>query len=276
LWDLFEKAHTPWEWHEELFNYAGKIGITIFSSPFDRSAVEFLAQFNPPAYKIASPELVDVALIRAVVSENKPVILSTGASSLGDIDRAVKEVERLGAKSNLILLHCIAHYPATHMEANLLTIPALASRYDVPVGYSDHVIDWKASVAAISHGACLVERHIRNSNNTTGLDAAFSSNINEFRKMVTEINNAYDMRGQPRSEPWPSELGVQKSRRSLYVVQPVTKGERFTVDNVRSIRPANGLAPHYLDHILKLNAKRNIEPGTPLTPDLISGGSLDG
>jgi len=268
LCDLYEEAHTPWEWHRPIFDYAKKLGITVFSSPFDHTAVDFLEELDCPAYKIASPELVDLPLIEEVAKTGKPIVLSTGAATLQEIEDAVGAARAAGA-NELIVLHCTAAYPAPPEEANLATISELARRFDVVVGLSDHTLGTAVAVLSVSLGASFIEKHFTLSRKDGGVDSAFSLEPRELEELVSAAKVAQFAIGVPTFGPTESEASVLRNRRSLYVVKPIAKGETFTNENVRSIRPANGLPPKHLSSILGARATRNLSFGEPLSFEVI-------
>ena len=266
LYDLYEKAFTPWEWFPALQGVANGIGIDIFSSPFDSTAVDFLESMNVPAYKVASPEIVDVNLIRKIALTGKPVILSTGMATLAEIDEAVRTIRSTG-NNQIALMKCTSSYPAEPDEMNLITIPHLARRTQLPVGLSDHSLGITAPIAAVALGATIVEKHIK-LGWLTNIDGAFSLTPGEFRDMVTAIHFAEKAVGAVRYEPSDrEETGI---RRSLFAVEDVKKGELFTEQNVRSIRPGYGEHPRNLVNILGKVATVDIERGTPMSSDLYS------
>ena len=271
LHDLYKEAHTPWEWHADLFSYARKIGLTVFSSPFDTSAVKLLETLGTPAYKIASPELVDIPLIRVVAATGKPVIMSTGMASLSEIEEAVAAARDAGS-GDLILLHCTSAYPTPPQEANIATIPDLARRFGAVVGLSDHTLGTAVAVAAVASGAHVVEKHFTLDRGEGGVDSAFSLEPVELDRLRDEIDIASAAVGEPAYEPTESEASVLRNRRSLYVVAPIEKGEIFTPENVRSIRPGRGLMPRHLDAVLGRRAARTVSFGEPLASDMIEGG----
>lgn len=274
LYDLYAEAHTPWEWHEPLFARGRELGITVFSSPFDFTAVEFLESLDAPAYKIASPEIVDIPLIERVAATGKPVIMSTGMASRQDIDEAVQAVRRAGGR-DLALLHCISAYPTPVDQCHLASLPELAHRYDVTVGLSDHSLGTTAAVVSIALGARLVEKHFTLSRSEGGVDSAFSLEPEELARLVVDCRDAYAAIGRPAVERPSVEQATLRSRRSLYVVADIKQGEIFTAGNIRSIRPANGLAPKYYRHVLGRVAARDLKRGTPLAADMIVGFTLD-
>ena len=268
LYELYEEAHTPWEWHKPIFDYASEIGITVFSSPFDATAVDFLEELDAPAYKIASPELVDLPLIQRVAKTGKPIIMSTGAATLIEIEEAI-ETARMAGSNELIVLHCTAAYPAPPEEANLATINELARRFDVVVGLSDHTMGTTVASMAVGLGASFIEKHFTLSRADGGVDSAFSLEPQELEELVTTARIARAAVGTPMFEPTESESSVLRNRRSLYAVKPIAKGELFTTENVRSIRPANGLPPKYLNFVLGAHASRDVAFGEPLQFEMI-------
>lgn len=268
LYKLYEEAHTPWDWHAQMFEHAKRVGITLFSSPFDSTAVHFLESLGAPAYKIASPELVDIPLIRLVARTGKPVILSTGAATLEEINEAVQTARDAGA-TDLILLHCTAAYPAPFEEANLATITALANRFNVITGLSDHTLGTTVATLAVGLGASFIEKHFTLARADGGVDSAFSMEPQELAELVRAARIAQVATGHPTFGPTASERSVLNNRRSIYVVKPVAKGELLTSENIRSIRPAKGLKPRCLDSVLGKCAARDLAFGEPLQGDMI-------
>lgn len=268
LFDLYKEAQTPWEWHEELMYYAKNNKLDFFSSPFDKTAVEFLEHLNVPAYKIASFELVDLALIERVAATGKPVILSTGMASFEEIDEAIKTVLSMGNKK-IILLKCTSAYPASPGDMNLRVIPYLIKKYGFPVGLSDHTLGYHIPVAAIALGACMIEKHLTLSRTIQGPDSAFSLEPHEFKTMVDFSRSAQKSLGEVTDEHSESEKRNLIFRRSLFVVEDMKAGEVFTEKNVRSIRPGHGLSPKYLPSIIGKRALKDIKRGTPLKLDFI-------
>lgn len=269
LYDLYAEAYMPWEWQPRLKAIADEIDITLFSSPFDETAVELLEQISVPAYKIASFELVDLPLIRRVAATGKPMIISTGMATLAEIDEAVRAARDGGARE-IALLHCTSAYPAPPDEANLRTIPHLADAFGLPVGLSDHTQGIAVPVAAVALGAAIIEKHFTISRARPTADAAFSLEPAELRAMVDQIRVAQASVGGIRHAPTEHEAGGRRLRRSLFVVADVSAGERFTADNVRSIRPADGLHTRHLSDVLGRRATRDIARGTPLSWDLLA------
>lgn len=268
LYDLYGEAHTPWEWQPELKRIAESLGMDLFSTPFDSTSVDFLEGIGVPAYKVASFEIVDLPLLRKIASTGKPVFLSTGMASLGEIDEAVQVIRQAGGK-HLALLKCTSAYPAPIEEANLRTIPHLSQAFDVPVGLSDHTLGLVAPVTAVTLGACIVEKHFTLSRSVPGPDNAFSMEPEEFKAMVNAIREAEKALGEISYEATENEKSSKVFRRSLFVVEPMGKGEEFTEKNVRSIRPGYGLHPRYLEKVLGRRATQEISKGTPLEWSLI-------
>ncbi|MEZ9832949.1 pseudaminic acid synthase [Vibrio breoganii] len=264
LYELYEKAHTPWDWHKTLFEEAAKLGITIFSSPFDHTAVDFLETLNAPAYKIASFELIDLPLIRKVAATGKPMIMSTGNANLGEIEEAVLAARGAGAK-DLILLHCTSGYPTPADQANISTMATMREAYDCEVGLSDHTMGVGVSVAAVSLGACVIEKHFTLARADGGPDSAFSLEKDELKLLVDSCHMAFEAIGKPNFVSTEVELKTKVHRRSLYVVKNIQKGEVFTEEHVRSIRPGNGILPKFLDDVIGSIATEDLEFGTPLT-----------
>ena len=264
LYDLYEQAHTPWDWHKTLFDEAEKLGITIFSSPFDHTAVDFLESLNAPAYKIASFELIDLPLIRKVAATGKPMIMSTGNANLAEIEEAVAAAKAAGA-TDIVLLHCTSGYPTPASQANISTMAVMRDAFGVEVGLSDHTMDIGVSVAAVALGACVVEKHFTLARADGGPDSAFSLEKEELKSLVTNCNMAFESIGKPNFISTEVELQTKVHRRSLYVVKDIKKGEVFTEEHVRSIRPGNGILPKYLDDVLGSHAKEDISFGTPLS-----------
>jgi N-acetylneuraminate synthase len=271
LHDLYTEAHTPWEWHAPLFQRARDLGLTIFSSPFDHTAVDLLEGLDAPAYKIASFELVDLPLIKRVARTGKPMIMSTGMANLGEIAEAVAAARGEGAE-NIVLLHCVSGYPSPAREANLRTIPHMAEAFGVSTGLSDHTLGIGVSVAAVALGASVIEKHFTLRRADGGPDCAFSLEPEELSDLVRECRVAWEAKGGVTYQAMGSEAGNISLRRSLFVVAPIRQGECLTSDNIRSIRPGHGLAPKYYDQVIGYCARRDLPMGTPLSMDLIEPG----
>jgi len=269
LHELYRQAYTPWEWQPKLKRVADDLGIQLFSTPFDSSAVRLLEEMGVPAHKIASFELVDLGLVREVASTGKPVIISTGMASLEEIEDAVRVVHESGT-TQLALLKCTSAYPAPPEEINLRTIPDLAARFSVPVGLSDHTLGIAVPVAAVALGCCIIEKHFTLSRSVAGPDSAFSLEPREFEAMVEAVRTAERALGGVTYELTPHEAATRAFRRSLFVVQDVAKGELLTEQNVRSIRPGMGLAPKHLSAVLGRRAVRQLDRGTPLSWELLA------
>lgn len=261
LHDLYREAHTPWEWHPALFARARERGLIVFSSPFDDTAVDLLEGLDAPAFKIASFEIVDLPLIRRAARSGKPLIISTGMASLGEIAAAVDAAR----PAPVALLHCVSGYPAPAEDMNLRTIPHLAEAFGVPVGLSDHSFGIAAPVAAVTLGAVIIEKHFTLSRAEGGVDSAFSLEPAEFKAMAEAARMAWRAAGRVHYDPEPSEEGGRDYRRSLYVVADVAAGETLTPANVRSIRPGFGLAPKHLPAVLGRRAVRPLRRGEPLS-----------
>ncbi|HUO87271.1 MAG TPA: pseudaminic acid synthase [Thermoanaerobaculia bacterium] len=268
LFDLYEEAQTPWEWHRELRDLAADLGLVFFSTPFDETAVELLEELEVPVYKVASFELVDLPLLARVAATGKPVILSTGMAGAGEIEEALDTLRRHGA-GDVALLKCTSAYPAPPEEMNLRSIPALAERFGTAVGLSDHTLGWTVPVAAVALGASIVEKHLTLARADGGPDAAFSLEPDELRAMVEALRTVDRALGSPRFGPTRAETASLPFRRSLFTVRPVAAGEELTAENVRPIRPGNGLAPRHLREVLGRRAARDLPAGTPLSWDLV-------
>ena len=270
LWDgfnlyrLYDWAHTPFEWHKVIFEHARKHQITCFSTPFDETALDLLEDLNAPAYKIASFEIIDLALVKYVAQTNKPMIISTGMANLDEITEAVETARQNGCKS-LILLHCISGYPAPANQSNLLTIPDMASRYNVVPGLSDHTLGTTVSIAAVALGACVIEKHVTLSRKDKGADSEFSLEPSELKTLCDDTKVAWHSLGRAGYERKPVEEENIRFRRSIYVVENINVGDLFTTENTRRIRPGFGLPPKYINEVIGKKAKINIERGTALS-----------
>jgi N-acetylneuraminate synthase len=268
LYDLYQEAHMPWEWHSILMKNANDLGLDIFSTPFDNTAVDFLEKLEVPAYKIASFELVDLPLIQRVAQTGKPIILSTGMATLAEIDEAVSTARDAGAKA-IALLKCNSAYPAPPEAMNLRTIPHMAQAFDTPIGLSDHSLAIAVPVVAVTMGACIIEKHLTLSRSVPGPDSAFSLEPNEFKAMVDAVRVAEKALGKVSYEATEQELPSRMLRRSLFVVRDMRVGEEFTTANIKSIRPGHGLHTRYAQTILGRKATRDIKRGSPLAWDLV-------
>lgn len=268
LYDLYGEAYTPWDWQPKLKETANRLGMDLFSSPFDETAVQFLEEMGVPAYKIASFENNDLTLLRHVARTGKPVIVSTGMASLAEIDEAVRTLQQ-GGSPQIALLKCTSAYPAAPAEINLRVIPHLAEAFGLPVGLSDHTLGTAVPVAAVALGASIIEKHFTLSRSVRGPDSAFSLEPDEFKAMVQAVRVTEQALGQVHYGPMPSEMKSLAFRRSLFVVRDIKAGETFSAENVRSIRPGHGLHTRYLEVIIGRRANRDIAMGTPLSWDLI-------
>jgi pseudaminic acid synthase len=263
LYKLYGEAFTPWDWQPKLKEVADELGLALFSTPFDDSAVDFLERMEVPAHKIASFELVDTGLLRKVAGTGKPVILSTGMATLAEIDEAVRTLRDAGC-TQLALLKCTSAYPSLPEEMNLKTIPHLSETFGVPVGLSDHTLGIAVPVAAVALGACIIEKHFTISRSWGGPDAAFSLESSEFKTMVDAVRAAEKALGRVSYEATGKDNASRVLRRSLFVVEDIKAGEVFTDKNVRSIRPGHGLPPKYLSLVLGRRCTRAVSRGTPL------------
>ena len=264
LYELYGEAYMPWDWHRPLQNRATELGLDLFSTAYDETAVEYLERLDMRAYKIASFEIVDLPLIRRVARTGKPMILSTGMASLEEIGEAVSAAREAGAKE-LALLKCTSAYPSPPEEMNLRAIPDLSETFGVPVGLSDHTLGTAVPVAAVALGCCILEKHFTRSRTVAGPDSAFSLEPGEFRQMVDMIRTAEAAMGSVRHGVGAREAASRVFRRSLFVVADMKEGEAFTKQNLRSIRPGYGLPPKHFDQLLGRRASCDIPRGTPLT-----------
>jgi pseudaminic acid synthase len=268
LYQLFEKAHTPWDWHQPIFERARERGITAFSSPFDRTAIELLEKLDAPMYKIASSEITDLPLIRLAASTGKPMIISTGMASVKEIAAAVEAAQGAGSP-DVTVLSCTASYPAPPAETNLRRIPVLAQMLELPIGLSDHTLGIGVPIAAVAYGACLIEKHVTLDRGDGGVDSAFSLEPHEVKLLREESERAWQALGTTHIGPTEAEKESLRFRRSLYVVADVTAGDPVTEQNVRSIRPTGGLEPDMIGTVLGRTFTADAAKGTPLTWDLI-------
>lgn len=274
LYDLYAEAQTPWEWHAPLFDRARSRGMECFSTPFDESAIDFLEQFDPPAYKIASFELTDLPLIARVARTGRMMIMSTGMATCEEIGRAVTTACDNGA-DGIILLKCTSTYPASPEESNILTIADLRERFGVEAGLSDHTAGIGVAVAAVALGAVMIEKHFTLRRADGGLDSAFSIEPHELRQLVTETRRAFVARGRVAYGPTAKESASMMFRRSLYIAQDMRAGEIITRESVRIVRPGHGLPPRFFDKVLGLPIAADVRRGTPLSWNLIAADVSD-
>lgn len=269
LYNLYEQAFTPWEWHDPIFKRARAHGLVAFSTPFDATAVDFLETLDVPAYKIASFENTDLALIRKVAATGKPVIISTGMASLAEIDEAVHAARSAGCK-DLILLKCTSNYPASPASSNLASIPYLKALFQCEVGLSDHTLGIGAAVASVALGASVIEKHVTLNRAEGGVDAAFSLEPAELKQLVTETNTARHALGTIQLGPTEEERASLVFRRTLYICEDLEKGDVLTAKNLRAIRPGLGLPPKFIEQLLGKRVAKAVKRGTSMNWDLIS------
>lgn len=262
LYDLYQEAHTPWGWHEIMFERARLRGVTMFSSPFDTTAVDFLMDLNAPAFKIASFEVIDLPLIRYVASTGKPMIISTGMADDDEIEEAA-QAAREGGCNDFALLHCVSGYPAPASDYNLATIPDMAKRWGVPIGLSDHTLENSTAIASVALGASVIEKHFTLDRSGGGPDDSFSLEPAEFAALCTDARTAWEAVGHIDYGRKSSELGNITFRRSLYFVKDLAEGDIVTSDSIRSIRPGYGLPPKYADALVGMRVSRNVQANTP-------------
>lgn len=263
LYDLYREASTPWEWQPRLKQIANDLGMDLFSSPFDATAVDFLETMDVPAYKIASFEIVDIPLLKKVATTGRPVIVSTGMATIEEIERAVKTLHD-GGCNEVALLKCTSAYPAPIESMNLRTIPDLSFRFQIPIGLSDHTLASQTAVVAVAMGACIVEKHFTVSRDDVGPDSSFSLEPDEFAEMVNAIRESEQTMGSVHYGPTLTDIKNLPFRRSLFAVEDIQAGEPFTLENVRSIRPGHGLEPMFLEELLEGSAAESIARGTPI------------
>lgn len=268
LYELYQEAHTPWEWHEPIFALAADLGLAAFSSAFDPTAIEFLESLDVPAYKVASSEVTDLPLVRGMAATGKPLIISTGMATLAEIDAAVRAARSVG-NEQLVVLACTASYPAPPEASNLRTLPVLAGAVDTHVGLSDHTLGIGAAIASVALGATVIEKHVTLSRADGGVDSAFSLEPAELAALRTETETAWRALGRVSFGPSSAEAEGLRFRRSLHVVADVRAGEPVTAHNVRSIRPTGGLAPDAFDTVAGRSFRTDVAKGTPLTWDLL-------
>ena len=269
LYELYHEAHMPWEWHQPLFAHARKIGITMFSSPFDTTAVDLLEDLNAPAYKIASFEAIDLPLIKYVAATGKPMIISTGMADVQEIQEAV-DAARSGGCKEVAVLHCVSGYPAPAADYNLRTIADMASRFGLVTGLSDHTIDNTTAITSVAMGASIIEKHFTLNRQGGGPDDSFSIEPHELKALSDGLRTAWQAMGHVDYGLKSSEVGNAVFRRSLYVVRDIAQGELLTSNHIRSIRPGYGVPPKHLDRFIGKIAVRSAARGTAVTWDLIS------
>lgn len=263
LYELYQKAYTPWEWHKPIFKRCKELGIIPFSTPFDESAVDFLEDLDVPFYKIASFENNHIPLIKKVASTGKPIIISTGLATIGEIDEAVKVIQYSGSK-DIVLMKCTSSYPASETDTNLLTIPHMKELFNCQVGLSDHTLGTGVAIASVAMGATVIEKHFTLSRKDGGVDSAFSLEEEEFKSLVIEVERAYRALGKVHYGPTEKENGSLKFRRSIYAAEDIKAGELFTKNNLKIIRPSFGLEPKNYDQIIGRKSKQDIPKGTPI------------
>ena len=268
LHDLYNKAHTPWEWHKPIMERANELGMICFSTPYDETSVEFLEKLNVPAYKIASFENNDLPLLRIVASTGKPLIISTGMATLEQIKEIVETIVSAGC-TKYILLKCTSNYPSSPRNSNVLTIPHMRKIFKCEIGISDHTMGIGTSVAAISQGASLVEKHFTLKRSDGGVDSAFSLEPDEMSMLVIETERAWQSLGKVTYGPTDEEISSLKYKRSIYICQDMKNGELFTSENLRIIRPGLGLSPKYYEQLLGKNINKDVKMGTALSWDLV-------
>lgn len=269
LHDLYSEAYTPWEWQKELKEYANSIGLIFFSTPFDKTAVDFLEELNVPVYKVASFEIMDTPLIEYIASKGKPILISTGIASLSDIEEAINACMRM-KNNKIILLKCTSSYPAKIEDSNLKTLPNMKETFGVEIGLSDHTLGITVPVLSIALGARVIEKHFILDKSIGGPDASFSLEPHEFKRMVDSVREAEKALGKVDYTLDEKKITNRLIGRSLFVVKDIKTGELFTEENVRSIRPGHGLAPKYLKDVIGKFASTDINMGTPLSWDLIN------
>lgn len=268
LYDLYKQAYTPWEWHKPIFERCKELGLIVFSTPFDESAVNFLEDLDVPCYKVASFENTDLTLIKKIASIGKPMIISTGMATVAELDETVKAVREAECK-DLILLKCTSTYPASPQNTNILTIPHMKELFNCQVGLSDHTMGVGVAVASVALGATVIEKHFTLSRADGGVDSVFSLEPNEMKALVVECERAWQALGKVYYGPTNKEKSSLKFKRSLYVTKDMEAGETFTKENIRPIRPGLGLPTKYYEIFLGKKVSKNVKKGTPLTWDLL-------
>lgn len=268
LHKLYQQAYTPWEWHKPIFDRCKELGLICFSTPFDETAVDFLETLEAPCYKIASFENIHIPLIRKIASKGKPIIMSTGMASIAELDEAVTAIRESGCK-DLILLKCTSAYPATAENTNILTIPHLRELFRVEVGLSDHTMGVGVAIASVALGSTVIEKHFTLRRADGGVDSTFSMEPAEMSALVAETNRAWQSLGKVSYGPTEKEKETMRFRRSLYISKDMKEGDELTRDNLRIIRPGNGLPPKYFDMLLGKKVRRALKKGTPVTWELV-------
>ena len=268
LYELYKKAYTPWEWHEPILKRAKELGMVCFSTPFDETAVNFLMELNVPAYKIASFENTHISLIKKVAISGKPMIISTGMATIAELDETVRTIREAGCKQ-FALLKCTSTYPAETENSNVLTIPHMRELFGCEIGLSDHTMGIGGAVAAVAHGATIIEKHFTLCREDGGVDSAFSMEPEEMKQLVIETKRAWQSLGKVTYGTTEAEQSSLKFRRSIYIAKNMTAGEEFTKENLRCIRPGLGLPPKYLETFLGRKVIKDVEKGTPMSWDLI-------
>lgn len=268
LYELYQEAHTPWEWHKPIFDRARELGLIVFSTPFDDTAVDFLEELDVPCYKVASFENTDLPLIRKIASAGKPMIISTGMATVAELDETVRTARESGC-NDIILLKCTSTYPASPDTTNILTIPHMRDLFGCEVGLSDHTMGLGVSVASVALGATVIEKHFTLNRADGGVDSAFSLEPPEMKALVEETERAWQALGHIQYDPTEPEKKSMIFRRSLYITKDLRAGEILTNENVRSIRPGHGLPPKYLDVILGKKVTRDMKRGMPVSWDYI-------
>ncbi|MGG3888381.1 pseudaminic acid synthase [Metabacillus fastidiosus] len=268
LYNLYKEAHTPWEWHRPIFERCKELGLIAFSSPFDESAVDFLESLNVPCYKIASYENIDLPLIKKVASMGKPLIISSGMATISELDEAIRTARENGCEQ-IILLKCTSSYPATPENSNIRTIEHMKDLFHCQVGLSDHTLGIGVAVGSVALGGTVIEKHFTLSRADGGVDSAFSLEPSEMESLVKETERAWQSLGKITYGPTDIEKSSLKKRRSLYITEDMKAGDVFTKDNLRAIRPGNGLPPKYYDVLLGKQVKKNLKKGTPVSWDLV-------
>jgi N-acetylneuraminate synthase len=266
LYDLYEKAHTPWEWHEEIFSLATELGIDCFSSPFDESAVDFLEELGAPAYKIASFEMIDHPLIEKIAKTGKPIIMSTGMATLGEITEAIEVIKKY--HSNFIVLHCVSGYPTPIDQINLKTLELLKHEFNCLVGLSDHTLSNTAAICSVALGACVIEKHFIESRKSGGVDSQFSIEPEELKNLVKDANDAWRSLGTAGFDLKEAERTNRQFRRSIYFSANIKKGDMISPNNIKRIRPGYGLPPKYYKDIIGKRLNQDVGKGTPVKWEL--------